>query len=40
VRNDLAATTLNAVIPRQFDNPADPLVHEKTTAEEILERQS
>ncbi len=31
----LAAETPNAVVPAQFDNPANPLVHEKTTAEEI-----
>lgn len=33
--NELAAETPNAVIPGQFENPANPLVHEKTTAEEI-----
>jgi cysteine synthase A len=33
--NELAKTLPNAVIPGQFDNPANPLVHEKTTAEEI-----
>jgi cysteine synthase A len=33
--NELAKTIPNAVIPAQFDNPANPLVHEKTTAEEI-----
>ena len=32
---ELAETTPNAVIPAEFDNPANPLVHEKTTAEEI-----
>jgi cysteine synthase A len=32
---ELAKTIANAVIPAQFDNPANPLVHEKTTAEEI-----
>jgi cysteine synthase A len=32
---ELAKTLPNAVIPGQFDNPANPLVHEKTTAEEI-----
>ena len=32
---ELAAELPNAVIPAQFDNPANPLVHEKTTAEEI-----
>ena len=32
---ELAASTANALIPAQFDNPANPLVHEKTTAEEI-----
>ncbi len=32
---DLARTIPDAVIPGQFDNPANPLVHEKTTAEEI-----
>jgi cysteine synthase A len=33
--NELAKSTPDAVIPGQFDNPANPLVHEKTTAEEI-----
>jgi cysteine synthase A len=32
---ELAAELPNAVIPAQFDNPANPLVHEHTTAEEI-----
>ncbi len=33
---ELAKTFPDAVIPGQFDNPANPLVHEKTTAEEIF----
>lgn len=32
---EIAAATPDSVIPAQFDNPANPLVHEKTTAEEI-----
>jgi cysteine synthase A len=32
---ELAKTLSNAVIPGQFDNPANPIVHERTTAEEI-----
>ena len=32
---EMAKTMPDAVIPGQFDNPANPLVHEKTTAEEI-----
>lgn len=32
---ELAETLPNAVIPAQFDNPANPLVHERTTAEEV-----
>jgi len=32
---ELARNVPGAVIPGQFDNPANPLVHEKTTAEEI-----
>ncbi|MEZ5898893.1 MAG: cysteine synthase A [Hyphomicrobium sp.] len=32
---ELAETIPGAVIPGQFDNPANPLVHEMTTAEEI-----
>ncbi|MEZ5817950.1 MAG: cysteine synthase A [Hyphomicrobiaceae bacterium] len=31
----IAAETPGAIIPAQFDNPSNPLVHEKTTAEEI-----
>ena len=33
---ELAKSLPNAVIPGQFDNPANPLVHELTTAEEIF----
>jgi cysteine synthase A len=33
--DELAKTIPGSVIPGQFDNPANPLVHEKTTAEEI-----
>lgn len=33
---ELAKTLPDAVIPGQFENPANPLVHEKTTAEEIF----
>ncbi|HYA14018.1 MAG TPA: cysteine synthase A [Syntrophales bacterium] len=32
---ELAATTLGAVIPQQFNNPANPEIHRRTTAEEI-----
>lgn len=32
---ELAKSLADAVIPAQFDNPANPLVHEMTTAEEI-----
>ncbi len=32
---ELARTIPGAVIPGQFDNPANPLIHEMTTAEEI-----
>jgi cysteine synthase len=32
---ELAASTPNSFIPMQFDNPANPEVHRKTTAEEI-----
>ena len=34
--DELAKSLPDAVIPAQFDNPANPLVHEKTTAEEIF----
>ena len=33
--NELLASTPGAIQPSQFENPANPLVHEKTTAEEI-----
>jgi len=33
---ELAKTLPDAVIPGQFDNPANPLVHAQTTAEEIF----
>jgi cysteine synthase A len=33
--SELAQSLPNAVIPAQFDNPANPFVHERTTAEEI-----
>jgi len=32
---EIAAETPGAIIPAQFDNPANPLIHELTTAEEI-----
>ncbi|MDO8944690.1 MAG: cysteine synthase A, partial [Desulfobacterales bacterium] len=32
---ELAVTTPGAVIPQQFNNPANPEIHRKTTAEEI-----
>jgi cysteine synthase A len=32
---ELAASTPNAFTPAQFDNPANPAIHEKTTAQEI-----
>ncbi len=34
--NELAETTPNSWVPRQFDNPANSEVHRKTTAFEIL----
>ncbi|SDO35874.1 cysteine synthase A [Filomicrobium insigne] len=33
--NELASAIPGAVIPAQFDNPANPAIHAKTTAEEI-----
>ncbi|MCK6457266.1 MAG: cysteine synthase A [Phycisphaerae bacterium] len=32
---ELVAETPNALMPQQFDNPANPEIHRKTTAEEI-----
>src|SRR3954469_12089281 len=32
---ELAAATANSFIPQQFENPANPEIHRKTTAEEI-----
>jgi cysteine synthase A len=33
--NELAAQIENSFIPQQFENPANPEIHRKTTAEEI-----
>ena len=33
--NELLAATPGAIMPNQFANPANPAIHEKTTAEEI-----
>ena len=33
--NELAKDIPNSIIPQQFDNPANPAVHRRTTAEEI-----
>ena len=33
---ELAEQDQNSFIPQQFENPANPLIHEKTTAQEIL----
>ena len=33
--DELAASIPNAVIPQQFENPANPQIHRETTAEEI-----
>lgn len=33
--NELVAKIPNAVMPQQFENPANPAIHRKTTAEEI-----
>jgi len=33
--NEIAAATPNAFMPQQFENPANPEIHRKTTAEEI-----
>jgi cysteine synthase A len=33
--NEIVAATPGAVVPQQFENPANPEIHRKTTAEEI-----
>jgi cysteine synthase len=33
--NEIVATTPHAVMPQQFENPANPAIHRRTTAEEI-----
>lgn len=33
--NELAAQTPNSFVPQQFENPANPEIHRKTTAEEV-----
>ena len=33
--NEIVATTPGAIIPQQFENPANPDIHRRTTAEEI-----
>jgi len=33
--NEILKTTPNAVMPQQFENPANPDIHRRTTAEEI-----
>jgi cysteine synthase A len=33
--NDIIATTPGAIMPQQFENPANPDIHRRTTAEEI-----
>jgi len=33
--NEIVANNPNAIIPQQFNNPANPAIHKRTTAEEI-----
>jgi cysteine synthase A len=35
---ELAEETRDSFIPQQFENPANPIIHEETTAQEIIEQ--
>src|SRR3989440_10998357 len=35
---ELASETRDSFIPQQFENPANPIIHEETTAQEIIEQ--
>jgi cysteine synthase len=40
VAEELLKEIPGAIMPQQFNNPANPEIHRKTTAEEILRRSS